>query len=134
MRVIFDTNIWISFLIGKKLSKLKDLLNNPNIQVWSSAVLEREFLDVAHRSKIRKYVNEKRINRIHKLMKNCEHCEITKREIVSVRDIKDLFLLELANEIEADFLVTGDNDLLCLEQHHKTKIITFETAMALTVF
>lgn len=32
-KIIFDTNVWISFLIGKRLSGLKDLIENSNIQI-----------------------------------------------------------------------------------------------------
>ena len=40
------------------------------------------------------------------------------------RDSKDNFLLSLAIDGKVDFLVTGDKDLLVLEQVKKTKIIT----------
>ena len=131
MRIVFDTNIWISFLIGKRLSILKTLLLNPKIEVWFCAELEQEFLDVAHRSKIRKYVDEKHINRVHKLMTDCEHCEITKREKISIRDAKDIFLLELAENVGADYLVTGDTDLLSIRQYGNTFIINFETVLTI---
>ena len=130
MRVIFDTNIWISFLIGKKLSPLITILLNPDTEVCYSAELEREFLDVAHRTKIRKYVDEKQIKRVHGLMTNCCRFETTKKKDISVRDPKDLFLLWLADETKADLLVTGDLDLLSLKQYHNTSIVSFETALS----
>lgn len=40
------------------------------------------------------------------------------------RDAKDDFLLSLAIDGKADFLITGDSDLLELNQLKKTKIIT----------
>ena len=39
------------------------------------------------------------------------------------RDGKDNFLLEVALEGEADYLVTGDEDLLVLDPFHNTKIV-----------
>jgi len=39
---------------------------------------------------------------------------------------KDDFLLALAKSSNADFLVTGDRDLLVLENYGKTKIITID--------
>jgi hypothetical protein len=39
------------------------------------------------------------------------------------RDPKDNFLLSLALDGEADYLLTGDNDLLVLEKVGETKII-----------
>ena len=43
----------------------------------------------------------------------------------AIRDIKDLYLLSMAESIPADYLVTGDQDLLVLKNHLGTKIITF---------
>jgi hypothetical protein len=40
------------------------------------------------------------------------------------RDPKDDFLLSLAIESNANYLITGDNDLLDIKVIHKTKIIT----------
>jgi putative PIN family toxin of toxin-antitoxin system len=40
------------------------------------------------------------------------------------RDDKDNFLLSLAKDGKADYLLTGDNDLLILKKFGKTKIIT----------
>ena len=42
---------------------------------------------------------------------------------INIRDPKDLYLLSLADSINADYLVSGDTDLLDLEQHHQTKMI-----------
>ena len=44
----------------------------------------------------------------------------------AIRDIKDLYLLSMAESIPADYLVTGDQDLLVLRNHLGTKIITYE--------
>ena len=43
----------------------------------------------------------------------------------AIRDIKDLYLLSMAESIPADYLVTGDQDLLVLRNYLGTKIITF---------
>ncbi len=39
------------------------------------------------------------------------------------RDAKDNYLFALAMDAEADYLVTGDDDLLVLERIGKTKIV-----------
>ncbi len=41
------------------------------------------------------------------------------------RDIKDNFLLNLAIDSNADYLITSDNDLLTLNKIGKTKIIKY---------
>lgn len=66
MKIIIDTNLWISFMLGRKL-----------------------------------------------------------------RDKKDLYLLSLADTIKANYIVTGDKDLLVLEKHNHTKIVTITEFMKL---
>jgi len=41
------------------------------------------------------------------------------------RDLKDNFLLSLAVDGKADYLLTGDNDLLALNPFKDTHIVTF---------
>ena len=40
------------------------------------------------------------------------------------RDVKDNFLLSLSKDSEADFLISGDGDLLTIGEFEKTKICT----------
>lgn len=42
------------------------------------------------------------------------------------RDVKDNFLLAIAADGSADYLVTGDSDLLVLKEFGKTRIVTME--------
>ena len=55
IKVVFDTNIWISFLIGKKLSILKDLIINEQIIIVYCKQLLVEIKEVTVRPKIKKY-------------------------------------------------------------------------------
>lgn len=43
----------------------------------------------------------------------------------AIRDIKDLYILSMAESIPADYIVTGDQDLLILRNHLGTQIVTF---------
>ena len=36
MKVLFDTNLWISFMIGKRLSSLANVLNRQDVEVYVS--------------------------------------------------------------------------------------------------
>ena len=53
-----------------------------------------------------------------------EIVSIHKKATVS-RDPKDKYLLDLSLHVEADYLVTGDKDLLVLKEYSQTKIISF---------
>ncbi len=73
MKIIFDNNIWISFLIGKRLSTLRSLFGRDDVEVYYCDELEQEFLDVSHRTKIQKYVSEEQVKRVHRLMEEFCH-------------------------------------------------------------
>ena len=132
MRIIFDTNIWVSFLIGKRLSVLQSLFENPDIEICYCSELEREFLDVSHRDKIKKYVDERQIQRVHQLMiKCCRRFKISPLCELPIRDAKDAYLLTLSDAVRADYLITGDADLMAVGQHNQTRIVDVGHALIL---
>lgn len=49
VKVIFDTNVWISFLIGKRLSKIKHHIPNGSITIISTEQLLLEIKIVTSR-------------------------------------------------------------------------------------
>lgn len=123
-KVIIDTNLWISFLISKTFDKLDGLLLNNKVRLIFSSELLEEFIEVVNRPKFKKYFSkedvEDLLNSIHKyadfvtVLSNVKLC----------RDEKDDFLLSLSVDSNADYLITGDNDLLDLVSYGDTKIVT----------
>ena len=55
IKVIFDTNVWISFLIGKRLSKIKSHIEDSSIKIVITNQLLEEIKTVAARPKLQKY-------------------------------------------------------------------------------
>lgn len=126
MKIIIDNNIWISFLIGKKMSLLRRIFTDSSIIVYVCNELLREFEDVSQRGKIRKYISDADVRDTFALMKMyCRKVDILHTAQSPIRDAKDLYLLSLADSVEADYIVTGDKDLLVLEKHNQTRIITY---------
>jgi uncharacterized protein len=123
-RIILDTNLWISFLLTSDYSRLDTILSNQQIQLIFSEELLNEFVEVAQRPKFRKYFSKDDLTGLLSQIKNvAEFIEVT--STVSIcRDLKDNFLLALAKDGNADFIITGDNDLLELKKFEKTRIIT----------
>ena len=124
IRVIVDTNLWISFLIGKQLDSLLELLDNPWFDLVSTPQLNEEIIRVAHREKFRKYFPENEVKQLKEWMD--EHFSMF--EIGDIprrcRDPKDDYLLELAVQTKAIYLVSGDNDLLAIGHIGDCKIMT----------
>ena len=63
IKVIFDTNIWISYLIGKQLNDLTGLLSTQKIQIVLTAQLKEELIDVTRRPKFKRYFKKKKVGR-----------------------------------------------------------------------
>ena len=124
-KIILDTNLWISFLISKKFSDIDSLIDNKKITLVFSEELITEFIDVVNRPKFDKYFSKKDIARILDLFDQYGQLTKVKSDINICRDKKDNFLLNLSIDSKADYLITGDNDLLILEKIKHTKIINF---------
>jgi len=74
--------------------------------------------------KFQQYFSDQDIQKLLRAFDNHAIIIKTKSNIDICRDFKDNFLLNLAIDSKADFLVTGDNDLLDIAQIEKTKILT----------
>lgn len=121
-RIIFDTNIWVSFLISKSLGDIDKLILNGKIVLLFSHELMTEFIDVTSREKLQPFFTEKDIALLIDLIEEYGEIVTVKSAVHICRDEKDNFLLALAKEGKADYLVTGDKDLLIHESFEKTKI------------
>jgi len=124
-KVILDTNLWISFLISKKLDFIDDLLIEGKIKLIFSRELIEEFLTVAKRPKFETYFSDDKVSDLLRLFdKYGKLIEVTSK-INECRDLKDNFLLNLAVDSKADYLITGDSDLLVIKNIRKTKIMNW---------
>lgn len=124
LKVVIDTNIWISFLIGKKLSGLQSLLSLGKVELVLCKELIEEIQLVTRRPKLAKYFPEADVEQLLSFMEVIGRLYIPCKMASTCRDPKDDYLLALAQEAKADYLLTGDKDLLVLEYIGKTQIIT----------
>lgn len=112
VKVIFDTNVWISFLIGKRLSKIRQYISGGQILIVTTEQLLSEIKIVTSREKLKKYFPKESVKELIELLETiAEKVEIKPTHFIN-RDPKDNFLLDLIDYSEADYLVTGDNHLL----------------------
>lgn len=124
VKVIFDTNVWISFLIGKRLSKIKHHITNGNITIITTEQLLLEIKIVTSRDKLKKYFPKESVNELIELLETIAvNVQIKPRHFIN-RDPKDNFLLDLIDFSKADYLVTGDKDLLRHNPFKTSEILT----------
>lgn len=124
MRVILDCNIWISFLLSKQDCLLKRMLMDTRFDIYVCEELLSEIINVARRDKIRKRVSENELQQLLKIIDAfCIKTTISQIAESIIRDPKDVYLLSLAETIDANYIVSGDKDLTDLNQHLKTRIV-----------
>ena len=121
--IILDTNLFISAILHGGMSTLiiKLLLFN-KITLFLSPELKKEILRKFSELK----ASEEQLRDLEVVLNFESVIEINpKIKIEICRDPDDNFLLELAQESSADFIVTRDKDLLELSSHifNQTKII-----------
>lgn len=124
-RVILDTNLWISFLISKRQQELDLLLESGAVTLIFSSELLEEFLEVSNRPKFKKFFKKSDIEALLSQIDSFGELIKVKSEVDKCRDTKDNFLLNLSIDGKADFLVTGDTDLLVLGKLNKTQIVSW---------
>ncbi len=125
IRVVIDTNIWISFLIGKTIAGLSNAIINNSVQILFSEELFDELIEVLNRPKFKKYFSTEDIYELVSLINTkVEWIKIT-NHFTDCRDPKDDFLLDLIVSGEADYLVTGDEDLIVLNPYKSINILHY---------
>ena len=86
--------------------------------------LQFHFITVAQRPKFKKFFSKIDLERIIDFIDRCGIIVEVKSKTDKCRDSKDNFLLDLAIDSKADYLITGDNYLLEIKLIGKTKILT----------
>ncbi|WP_114752077.1 putative toxin-antitoxin system toxin component, PIN family [Pleomorphovibrio marinus] len=124
-RVILDTNLWISFLISKRQKELDELLESGAVTLIFSQELLEEFLDVSERPKFKRFFKKSDIKTLLTQIETFGQLIKVESKFNECRDPKDNFLLSLSIDGKADFLVTGDSDLLVLEKIENTQIVSW---------
>lgn len=125
MRIILDSNIWVSFLLGFQREFVRCVLTNPNMTVYVCPQLLNEIKDVASRPKIQKRIQSTDLEDMLNLIAiYCQNASIHHDVVSGVRDVKDLYLLSLAETTGAEYLISGDSDLTDLQKHSTTHIVT----------
>jgi putative PIN family toxin of toxin-antitoxin system len=123
MKVVIDTNIWISYLLGSLLQGIDEKILSKEIKVVVSDEMLKEISEVSSRPKFKNIFTAKRMKELFSLLDSYAIVVSPSQKVNVCRDGKDNFLLEVALEGEADYLVTGDEDLLVLDPFHNTKIV-----------
>lgn len=130
LRVVVDTNVLISGLFGIKDSPSSQILqayHSQKIILISSPALLEEVGEVINRERIIRLTKMDVDERVDFMDKLIERSDVApgKQILEGVsRDIKDNKVLACAVEAKADYVVTGDEDLLVLKNYEGIRIVS----------
>ena len=123
MKVVIDTNIWVSYLLGGLLKDLDKKILSKGIKVVVSNEKLKELAEVSNRPKFKNIFTPQRMKELFSLLDGYAIVVSPSQKVNACRDEKDNFLLEVAMEGKADYLITGDEDLLVMKTFGSTEII-----------
>jgi len=123
MRVVLDTNIFVSMTMGGRVGKINDAWRAGRFSLIVSDAIVSEYLDVMQRPKLHlsSRVVAITIGRVHRKAKF-----VTPTETVTaiIADPIDNKFLEAALEGKAGYVVSGDNHLLELKSFRGIPVIS----------
>jgi putative PIN family toxin of toxin-antitoxin system len=126
MRLILDTNILLSALLSPlgAPAKLLDAWERNKFTLVASDALIAELRDVAGRPFFRARLRASAAELLAAGLRDFTfYCHSLPSGPIAP-DPKDSYLLAMAEASQAEFLVTGDKELLSLKHHKSTRMIT----------
>lgn len=124
-RVVFDTNVIVSAMLFIDSAPGRAILAGlEHGTILMSRSLAGELSQVLDRGKFDRYVTRERRERFLASLIHAADLIDVNTSIHACRDPKDNRILELAVDGDADFIVTGDADLLVLRWFRDIRIVT----------
>tara|TARA_R110000868_G_scaffold10639_2_gene51580 strand:+ start:8216 stop:8629 length:414 start_codon:yes stop_codon:yes gene_type:complete len=125
VRVVLDTNIWVSGLMipNSQAGKVLAAWKHNHLSIVTSSYILEELSRVLSYPKIRKRFNwdkEQITQFVDSLKFLSEYIELKKPKKLKIepRDEFDIPILQTLIASQADYLISGDNDLLELKEHY----------------
>lgn len=117
-KVVVDTNIFVSAFLGSKNAKLivRDIFTGQYALIMSQEQL-KEIEKVLQRPKFKKYIHPHELQEFISLLGLKVFTPSYYGKINDCRDAKDNMILEAAVYGNANFIISGDEDLLVLNPY-----------------
>ncbi len=129
MKVLLDTNIWISGLLwGGNPRKIIQLAIAEKIVLYSSKLLIDELQTTLAYPKLQRRLKKLEITAEELLVEVYRLIQLSQPILLSnipdLRDSKDKIVLETALSVPVQIIISGDEDLLVLGQFQNIPIVT----------
>ncbi len=124
INIILDTNWYVSASINRRSRRtLYRLISHPHLSILYCVELLAEYEDVIARKKFQKIIQPRQAKRFMSLVTPKLKAIALHTSVRISRDEDDNYLLSLCIDGAADYLITGDPDLLILKEIGKTRIL-----------
>lgn len=125
MRILLDTNLWVSALLSETMrNRIGRIIADSRLEILADTELLAELERVCARPKFARLLSPVQVGGFIQILRDRLIFIETHSEVQVCRDPDDDYLLVICLDGEADYLVTGDNDLLSLHSFQKTRILT----------
>jgi uncharacterized protein len=124
MRVVLDTNVFVSSFFGGNPRKIIDLWKNEEFTLCLSNAVLDEYLDVLRRVGLK---HEPELEELISLFSRGFNILFTKKtpKIKIVKnDPDDDKFIECAVALKADVVITGDREVLAIKEYMGIRIVT----------
>jgi uncharacterized protein len=126
-KLIIDTNVFVSSLIQRNYPYyiVSEIFSNSEFELCISDKIFEEYIEVLHREKFSKYSAFAAKTQI--LLRDIQKQAIKyfpTAKLKIINDIDDNKYLELAEVINANYLITGNTNDFTMKDYKETKIVT----------
>jgi len=123
LRVVVDSNVLLSALRGGRMRPLLEALIAGRFHLLTSQPLIRELTEVLARPEWREALDPSECQELLTVIDEAAMHVTPTRRVMVCRDPEDNAILDCALAGRADYIVTGDNDLLVLHPFHGIEIL-----------
>ncbi len=124
MRVVFDTNIFVSSFFGGKPKKIIDLWKKGEITLCLSDKILEEYIEVLQRLGLKNKIELAELLNLLAKRINVIFTKKTPELHLIEEDPDDDKFIECAVELKAEYIVTGDKALEAFREYMGIKIFT----------
>ncbi len=112
-------------MIGKNLRGLQNQIDSQNLRIITCNEQLIELSEVLKKPKLKKYFDKEKISDFFELLDESSECVVITTKSDICRDPKDNYLVSLALDSKANFLISGDKDLLDLNTIGITVVLKY---------
>ena len=123
LRVVFDVNIFVSYIIKDRMRELFDMVFDRGIQLYRNDDMRDELAEVLARLKFAKYL----LAPIENYIDFFEKVTVSYSTVAVFKDCtdpKDNYLFDLAYQTKSDYLVSGDKKVLTTPVKKSLQVVT----------